>query len=296
MKHIAELRKEADLTQTELATRLNISQQAISKYEKEERDPDIDVLIRIGKFFNVSTDFLLGLTDQKSPYGYTAHSDIGNSINENVGENINYWVEKTGYGNDQMADKLEIPVDLLNDYCTGLEHPPLNILQALSEICEVSTDCLLGLREKSRPQNYDGNYPFKFDAEISNRLKALAKKRDESYDILAVVLDIEEEEVFNFFEYGFVTHISVFVKIVEHYLVSSDYLLNRTGSTLTVQAEEEELIKAYRNLNAKSKVMALSKIYELEREDSLVAAKDRYLDDQGKSSPSNGTEGGTMVG
>ena len=70
----------------------------------------------------------------------------------------------------------------------------------------------------------------------------------------------------------------VFVRIVEHFLVSSDYLLNRTGSTLTVQADEDDLLRSYRSLNPKSKTMALSRIYELEREESLVAAKNRYLD------------------
>ena len=119
---------------------------------------------------------------------------------------------------------------------------------------------------------------------------------EEDYGFIASVLGIEESEVFNFFEYGFVPHISIFAKIVEHFLVSSDYLLNRTGSTLTVQPDEDELLRSYRALNGKSKTMALSRIYELEREESLVAAKDRYLDSEGKSWPSSGTEGGTMVG
>lgn len=120
---------------------------------------------------------------------------------------------------------------------------------------------------------------------------------NESYSAIADMLGIEETEVHNFFEYGFVPHITVFARIVEHFLVSSDYLLNRTGSTLTVQTDEDELLRSFRALNGKSKTMALSRIYELEREESLVAAKDRYLDSEGKSWPSSGTGGGaTMVG
>ena len=43
--------------------------------------------------------------------------------------------------------------------------------------------------------------------------------------------------------------------------------------------------------------MALSRIYELEREEeSLVAAKNRFLDSEGKSLPSSGTEGDTRTG
>lgn len=295
MKHVSDLRKELGWTQAELANRLNISQQAISKYEKEERDPDIDVLIRIAKLFNVSSDYLLGITNIRSIYGTASTSDNYPKLHEDIGNSINYWIGKTGYGYDEIAEMLGITEKLLKDYCSGAESPSLNILVKLSEICGVSTDCLLGLREKSRKPT-DGEMPFRFDPEISRRLKEQAAAMNESNSFLADILGIEENEVFNFFEYGFVPNIMVFVRIVEHFLVSSDYLLNRTGSTLTVQADEDDLLRSYRSLNPKSKTMALSRIYELEREESLVAAKNRYLDSEGKSSPSNGTEGGAMVG
>lgn len=295
MKHVSDLRKEFGWTQAELANRLNISQQAISKYEKEERDPDIDVLIRIAKLFNVSSDYLLGITNIRSIYGTAPNSDSYPKLHEDIGNSINYWIGKTGYGNDEIAEKIGITEKLLENFCSGTEMPSLDVLLKLSEICEVSTDCLLGLREKSRkPDN--GEMPFRFDPEISRRLKEQAAAMNESNGFLADILGIEENEVFNFFEYGFVPNIMVFVRIVEHFLVSSDYLLNRTGSTLTVQADEDELLRSYRSLNPKSKTMALSRIYELEREESLVAAKNRYLDSEGKFSPSSGTEGDTMVG
>lgn len=140
MKHIADLRKEVGLTQAELAFHLNISQQAVSKYEKEEREPDIDVLIRIADFFNVTTDYLLGL-----------------------------------------SAPTEIP----------------------------------------KP----------------------------------------EKDIFHF------------------------------------EADEKRLIEIYRSLNEDSRIMALSKLLELSREEALVAAREeRYLDSMGKSLPSNGTEGGKRVG
>lgn len=295
MKHIAELRKDADLTQSELAMRLDISQQAISKYEKEERDPDIDVLIRIAKFFDVSTDYLLGLSDIKSSYGTTAYSDKQPKFNETVGNSIRYWIYRTGYGSDEIAEKIGVSEKLLEDYCSGVTPPPLDILQSLSEISEVSTDCLLGMRNESRPR-INGNLPFKFDPEISLRLKELASERNENYSVIAQILGIEEDEVFNFFEYGFVLHIEIFAKIVEHFLVSSDYLLNRSNSTLTILQDEERLLQVFRSLNEDSRIIALSKLLELKREDDLVAAKNRFLDDSGKSLPSNGTEGGTMIG
>lgn len=56
------LRKESGMTQTELAQRLNITKAVVSYYEKLERTPSPDVLIRLADIFNVTTDYLLGRT------------------------------------------------------------------------------------------------------------------------------------------------------------------------------------------------------------------------------------------
>lgn len=293
MNRIATERKRLDLTQEELAEKLNISQKSISKYETGARKPSFETLTEMAKLFNVSTDYLLGISDSRTGNsGLFADTPFPRRT---IGSAIRLWIGKTGFGDDEIAEMLGISEELLKSYYSG-ESMPLETLVKLSEICEVSTDCLLGLREKTRPKQ-DGAYPFRFDPEISRRLKDQMQRMGESYSQIAAAIGIEEEEMFDFLEYGFVPHISVFAQIVEHFLVSSDFLLNRTGSTLTIQEDEEELLLSYRALNSKSKTMALSRIYELEREEeSLVAAKNRYLDREGKSLPSSGTGGGTMVG
>lgn len=292
MNRIATERKRLDLTQEELAEKLNISQKSISKYETGARKPSFETLTEMAKLFNVSTDYLLGISDSRTGNsGLFADTPFPRRT---IGSAIRLWIGRTGFGDDEIAEMLGISEELLKSYYSG-ESMPLDTLVKLSEICEVSTDCLLGLREKTRPKQ-DGVYPFRFDPEISRRLKEQMQRMGESYSQIAAAIGIEEEEVFDFLEYGFVPHISVFAQIVEHFLVSSDFLLNRTGSALTIQEDEEELLLSYRALNTKSKTMALSRIYELEREESLVAAKNRYLDSEGKSLPSSGTGGGTMVG
>ncbi len=290
-KRLKLLREKQGKGQQEVCAALNIEQSTLANYENGKRVPKIDILIKIARYYNVSTDYLLGMADQRMPYGVSSYS----GQNENTGKNILFWIGKTGLGDDEVAEMLGISEELLKSYYSG-ESMPLETLVKLSEICEVSTDCLLGLREKTRPKQ-DGQYPFRFDPKISRRLKDQMQRMDESYSQIAATIGIEEEEVFDFLEYGFVPHISVFIQIVEHFLVSSDFLLNRTDSTLTIQEDEEELLRSYRALNHKSKTMALSRIYELEREEeSLVAAKNRFLDSEGKSLPSSGTEGDTRTG
>lgn len=288
---IKELRLSKQMTQSDFGEVFGIVKSTISLYESGKSTPNDQIKAKICEYFNVSMDYLLGMTDQKKPY-----SSYGSAMRKSSTSDIpiNYWIFKSSLSYDEIARTLGISVELLEDYCAGAKEMPLKILTGLSEICNVSTDCLLGLRDQSRPK-HNGELPFRFDPEISHRLKEQARQMNENNSIIADMLGIEEEEVRNFFEYGFVPHITVFVRIVEHFLVSSDFLLNRTDSTLTLQADEEELIRSYRALNSKSRTMAQAKIYELEREESLVAAKDRYLDDSGKSSPSSGTEG-TLVG
>jgi len=60
------LRKEKDLTQTELGKIFNLSKQTISSYENGGSSPDKEMLQEIADFFGVSVDYLLGRTDSKA--------------------------------------------------------------------------------------------------------------------------------------------------------------------------------------------------------------------------------------
>lgn len=57
------LRIKSNLTSKELGKALDISESAISLYENNKRKPSIELIIKISNYFNVSTDFLLGVKD-----------------------------------------------------------------------------------------------------------------------------------------------------------------------------------------------------------------------------------------
>ena len=67
--HIGEkikiLRRKRKLKQLDLANALRISPQAVSKWEKEANAPDLGLLVKLAKFFNVTTDHLLGADETK---------------------------------------------------------------------------------------------------------------------------------------------------------------------------------------------------------------------------------------
>lgn len=58
---IKELREDHDLTQAEMGKRLQISQRLVSYYENGKRDLPIEVLIAYAKYFNLTTDYIVGL-------------------------------------------------------------------------------------------------------------------------------------------------------------------------------------------------------------------------------------------
>lgn len=65
MHRIKELRESRHLSQQRLAIDMNVSQAMISKYELGQSEPDIQMIMKLASYFQVSTDYLLGLSDSK---------------------------------------------------------------------------------------------------------------------------------------------------------------------------------------------------------------------------------------
>lgn len=65
---IRDLREDHDLSQTQLAKLLNMSQTGYSKYETGENEVPVAILERLADIYHTSTDYLLGRTNQKEPY------------------------------------------------------------------------------------------------------------------------------------------------------------------------------------------------------------------------------------
>lgn len=59
------LRENQGLTQNDLAIRLNTSRNTITAYENNTNEPNLTILVELADIFNVSTDYLLGRTDEK---------------------------------------------------------------------------------------------------------------------------------------------------------------------------------------------------------------------------------------
>lgn len=65
---IRNLREDKDLTQSDIAKVLNISQRTYSRYENDERAIPIEILCKLADYHHTSIDYLVNRTDNKTPY------------------------------------------------------------------------------------------------------------------------------------------------------------------------------------------------------------------------------------
>lgn len=68
LKRIADLRIDKDLTQQQIADMLKCNRQVYARYERGIREIPVSMLISLAKYYNVSLDYLTGLTDVKEPF------------------------------------------------------------------------------------------------------------------------------------------------------------------------------------------------------------------------------------
>ena len=82
MNRIKEIRQEKKLSQKDLAKKLNISQQAISLYEKGDREPKLETWQKLADFFDVSVPYLKGISKVKDANAFDDFQKFLRSLSE----------------------------------------------------------------------------------------------------------------------------------------------------------------------------------------------------------------------
>lgn len=67
-RRLRDVREDRDLTQSQIAEFLGMKQPQYNRYERGLRDVPTDVLIRLAQYYGTSVDYLLGLTNCRTPY------------------------------------------------------------------------------------------------------------------------------------------------------------------------------------------------------------------------------------
>ena len=67
-KRIIDLKEEKDLKQRKVAEALNISRSTYANYEIGTNKIPIEILAKLAKYYNTSVDYIIGLTNERTPY------------------------------------------------------------------------------------------------------------------------------------------------------------------------------------------------------------------------------------
>lgn len=132
------LRTRENLSQLQLANKLNISKSTVSMYEVGNRKPDYDTLEAIADYFKVDMNFLLKKKCKLSVQGMKSCS-----------KRIHEAIKKSGYSYGELSNLTGIPKSALQRYATGeTTKVPINRIELISKHTNVSTAYLLGLEDR----------------------------------------------------------------------------------------------------------------------------------------------------
>lgn len=89
-QRVRELRLEKHITQSELAKFANVTQQTVGAWERGKASPGADIITKLSNFFNVSTDYLLGQTDNKYKHSTEDEKDLKEFLDQNLEAGMRY--------------------------------------------------------------------------------------------------------------------------------------------------------------------------------------------------------------
>ena len=135
-ERIRSLRVSHNLSQVELAKKLNVSKQSVSNWENDNILPSIEMLVEIAKLFSVSTDYLLGLDD--------LHTEETLYPLLPFHERLRNLLKSHGISQGKLQRELPLSSSALYGWLSGKRQPALVSLVRLCEYFDCSVDYLIG--------------------------------------------------------------------------------------------------------------------------------------------------------
>ena len=107
MNRIKTLREELNMTQQELADKLGGAKSTVAMYEKGDRKPSLEVLVKLSEIFDSSIDYILGKSDIRNPeqqikdeFLFAYHKETEGLSEEEVREAIEFY-KRIKYGKNE---------------------------------------------------------------------------------------------------------------------------------------------------------------------------------------------------
>ena len=117
------LREEAGLNQSQLANKLGVSRGSISFYENGDRIPDIEFLRKVSEYFDVSADWLLGISETQNPDMRVHKICEFTGLSEEL---VVFLMEKQGSITPKALDDGLLPDRIIGQTCPSTQAYALN--------------------------------------------------------------------------------------------------------------------------------------------------------------------------
>ncbi len=144
-EQIKYIRETYDTTQQELAKYLKLSKSSISHYEKNDRDIPMRNLSKISDYYNLSIDYILGITSIKK------YNDLKKGIHlPTAGNRLKEICEDLKYSNVKLAKELNTTESNIRKYKTGQTLILTAFALQLNQKHNYSIDWIIGKTEKKK--------------------------------------------------------------------------------------------------------------------------------------------------
>lgn len=206
---IAELRKEQGLNQKELAKKIGVSRSALSLYEIDRREPDLETVKKIASLFGVTTDYLLGAEGDAM-----GTEENTNEVAKRIGRNLKVLRESTTQR--ELAPLLGVTPSAVGMWESGRREPDIETLVHIAKLFEVTLDDLV-MKELAPP----------VPLYVQNMIY-LRKKRGYSQGELATVLGLQSASSIDIVESGKCElPVSKLIHLAEFFRVTMDQITKK---------------------------------------------------------------------
>lgn len=250
---IKSLRLENSYTQKDLADKLGLTPKMISFYEKGERIPPLDIVLKLIQIFDVSSDYLLGLSEKRFPeeslewkYPHTKNR-LGNILSKYCSNNNISEIE--------FAKKLGVAKDLVVQIELGIYAPSFSLLQKISEVTKYDIDYLTGAKSSTaiesdlmeiNGQKYNAKL-IESNHHFQSRLEEQCLKNDITTDNVSKLLGLSKQDFFDI-KWNRMPTLPELLRISYGLGVSVDYLIGRTDyPNINLTEDEMGLLINYRD-------------------------------------------------
>ena len=145
-KRIVELRKKRGLTQAELARSIGISRSALSLYEIEKREPDIDTLGKLSTLFEVPVGYILGKEQEITDYANYTMDTPEFALDFKM--RIRDLLAEQKMSEEEFAERAGFNYQEKDSYLYGNRIPSIEDLIKIAGALSVSTDYLLNITKR----------------------------------------------------------------------------------------------------------------------------------------------------